>query len=331
VRLYRIGDEGEPVRDIQHRLTALGFATAPDPAGIYAIGTSDAVVRFQSRNGLPADGIVGPDTWRALVGAGYRLGDRLLYHRVPMMRGDDVADLQAKLDSLGFETGKPDGIFGSATLSGLLDFQANRRLPEDGIAGSEVAAELDRMARATDKPGRDRVRERQWLEQLPATLIGQRIYVDPFSRSPEEATDAWNAARTFAIITQDLGAHPLLSRSIDTDPASRVRAVRANRLGVDFILGFSLPDSAPSGVFYFESAHSHSAAGIRLASATASRLSVPIAGRSVPILKDTRSPAVVIAVDPLDDRTGGAAAQGVLDLFALQNQPDPPSRELHGT
>ena len=47
-----------------------------------------------------------------------------------MMRGDDGADLQRKLDALGFETGKPDGIFGPDTLVGLLDFQANRRLPK---------------------------------------------------------------------------------------------------------------------------------------------------------------------------------------------------------
>ena len=100
MRLYRIGDEGEPVRDIQGRLIALGYDTAPDPMGSFGHATVVAVQGFQAGRGLPADGIVGPDTWRALVRAGYSLGDRMLYHRIPMMRGDDVAELQRQLNAL---------------------------------------------------------------------------------------------------------------------------------------------------------------------------------------------------------------------------------------
>jgi N-acetylmuramoyl-L-alanine amidase len=316
VRLYSIGDDGEPVRDIQGRLNALGFSTEPDAPGSFGPGTADAVCGFQRARGLPADGIVGPDTWRALVGAGYRLGDRLLYRRVPMMRGDDVADLQRRLSALGFDTGKVDGIFGPDTLAGLLDFQSNRRLPEDGIAGREVADELDLMARATGKPGRDGVREHEWLAALPTHLIGQRVFVDPFCRTPAEGAKAWAAATLFSRIIQDLGANPTLSRSLDTSPAPRVRAVRANRLGVDFIVAFAEPGSDETAVYYFASAHSHSPAGKRLASAIADRLGIPVAGRILPILKDTRAPAVIVATEDLDGHTGGSAAQGVIDLFA---------------
>ena len=316
MRLYRIGDQGEPVRDIQERLSVLGFDATADVPGTFADYTRRAVAGFQRNTGLPADGIVGPDTWRALVGAGYRLGDRLLYRRVPMMRGDDVADLQRKLNALGFDTGKVDGIFGSDTLTGLLDFQANRRLGEDGIAGRDVAAELDLVARATAKPGREGVREHQWLAALPDNLIGQRIYVDAFCRTPDEAVGAWAAATVFSTIIQELGAHPIASRSIDTTPAPRVRAVRANRLGVDFIVGFCLPLNEAPGVFFFASAHSHSPAGERLAEAVAACLDIPTAGRTVPILKDTRAPAVLVASAPLDGSLGGTAAQGVIDLFA---------------
>jgi len=39
--------------------------------------------------------------------AGYRIGDRLLYHRAPMLRGDDVATVQRRLSALGFEPGQP--------------------------------------------------------------------------------------------------------------------------------------------------------------------------------------------------------------------------------
>ena len=186
MRLYRIGDEGEPVRDIQDRLTALGFGSNRDEAGEFGAGTAAAVRTFQAARGLGVDGIVGPDTWRTMVAAGYSLGDRLLYHRVPMMRGDDVADLQRRLSSLGFDCGKVDGIFGPDTLNALLDFQSNRRMPEDGIAGREVADELGLMARATQKHGREAVRERQWIKGLPHYVAGQRIYVDAFCRDPAE-------------------------------------------------------------------------------------------------------------------------------------------------
>lgn len=316
MRLYKIGDQGEPVRDIQGRLSGLGFDLAGDPEGTFDRGTLEAVVAFQRARGLPPDGIVGPDTWRALVGAGYRLGDRLLYRRVPMMRGDDVAELQRRLNALGFDAGKVDGIFGPETLDGLLDFQANRRLPEDGIAGREVAAELELMARATAKPGREGVREHEWLADLPGNLVGQRVYVDAACRTPEEAEASWTAALVFARIIQDLGGNPTLSRSVDTAPPARVRAVRANRLGMDIIVGFGLPGSEDPRVFYFESTLSHSPAGKRLAAAVADCLGLDIAGRTVPLLKDTQAPAVVVATEPLDGTVGGRAAQGLINLFA---------------
>ena len=87
MRLYRQGDTGEPIRDIQDRLAALGLSCGADPRGEFGEGTRQAVLEFQRSRGLNADGIVGPDTWRALYEAGYRLGDRLLFLRRPMLRG----------------------------------------------------------------------------------------------------------------------------------------------------------------------------------------------------------------------------------------------------
>lgn len=316
MRLYRRGDQGEPVRDIQGRLVALGYTTAPDADGDFAEGTRSAVAAFQSDRGLDVDGIVGPLTWRMLVRSGYRLGDRMLYHRVPMMRGDDVAELQRRLNSLGFDTGKVDGIFGPDTLAGLLDFQANRRMAEDGIAGEEVVADLELMARATSKHGRDLVRERQWLRGLPHHLAGQRVYVDAFCRDDEEAEAAWRAATTFSKIIQDLGATPVLSRAVDTRPPERVRAVRANRLGVDFVIAFARARDGQDGAMYFASPHSMSSAGHALARSIATTLGIEPLGRANPMLKNTRSPAVVVALRALDEKTGGAAAQGIINLFA---------------
>lgn len=316
MRLYRRGDQGEPVRDIQGRLTALGHLTEPDDDGVFGEATWGAVVAFQESRGLDADGIVGPATWRVLVRSGYRLGDRLLYHRIPMMRGDDVAELQRRLNSLGFDTGKVDGIFGPDTLHGLLDFQSNRQMGEDGIAGDQVVSELELMARATSKAGRELVRERQWLRALPHHLAGQRIYVDAFCRNELESDAAWRAATTFSKIIQDLGATPMLSRAVDTRPPERVRALRANRLGVDFVVAFCHPRDGQEGVLYFASPHSRSSAGHALARAIAGAVGIEPLGRAIPMLKNTRSPATVVAVAGLDEKTGGSAAQGVINLFA---------------
>ncbi|MGH8875383.1 MAG: peptidoglycan-binding domain-containing protein, partial [Acidimicrobiia bacterium] len=78
MRLYRLDDSGEPVRDIQDRLAAQGHPCDPDQRGEFGPTTLRAVIAFQQARGLAPDGIVGPDTWRALYEAGYRLGDRLL-------------------------------------------------------------------------------------------------------------------------------------------------------------------------------------------------------------------------------------------------------------
>jgi len=315
VRLYRRGDEGEAVRDIQDRLTALGHPTDPDPIATFGEGTFRAVSEFQTKRGLWADGIVGPDTWRALVSAGFKLGSRILYHRVPMMRGDDVADLQRQLNSLGFESGYVDGIFGPDTLRGLLEFQANRGLAEDGLTGAEVLAELALMARATSKPGREVVRDHQWLENLPSTMAGQRIYVDAFCRDDAEAATTWPPAVLLSTIIQTNGAAVFLSRAVDTTPSELVRAVRANRLGIDVVVSICSARHDPPGAYYFASEMSSSLAGAALAGLVGARLGLEAAGRATPMLKNTRAPAVVVALAEFSERAVTAIAQGLFDLY----------------
>lgn len=319
VRLYLIGDEGEPVRDIQQRLASLGFA-ADDEAGMFGEATRSAVADFQDSRGLPRDGIVGPDTWRTLVDASFQLGDRMLYHRVPMIRGDDVAELQRRLNSLGFDAGKVDGIFGPDTLRAVLDFQSNRRMAEDGIVGQEVIAELDLIARATHKPGREGVRERQWLADLPPTIAGQRVYVDAACRDAAEASATWSAAVDFGLFIQNLGGVPVYSRSADAFPAERVRALRANRLGTDFVVAFSEARDGVPAVCYFASQHSHSAAGEKLAAAIASELGMESLGRTVPILRDTRAPAVAVAAHAVTPQLGRDVARSIVSLLAAPRE-----------
>jgi N-acetylmuramidase/Putative peptidoglycan binding domain len=54
----------QSVKDLQHALSAAGFAAAP--TGIFDEATRAALIAFQKARGLAADGIAGPKTWAAL-------------------------------------------------------------------------------------------------------------------------------------------------------------------------------------------------------------------------------------------------------------------------
>lgn len=315
MRLYRLGDEGKAVSDIQDRLSALGYE-ADDPRGEFGEQTGAAVRSFQRDRGLDADGILGPDTWRALYEAGYRLGDRLMFMRRPMIRGEDVAELQSRLNSLGFDAGKADGVFGPDTEAAVIEFQHNRNLAEDGKVGPEVVTELRLVARGELTQGRQAVRELEWLRRLPATVAGTRVFLDAGCRDAEESRQAWEAASAAALSLQDAGGLPMMSRSQDNSLPERVRARRANRLGSDLILAFQLSREEDDCVFYFSSEHSHSAAGERLARALASTMGGRVEGRAGSMLKETRAPAAVISRRRLDDKSGAAAAEGVSAFLA---------------
>ena len=302
------------MRDIQARLQRIGFDCAQDPEAEYRAATESAVRRFQDSRGLAPDGIVGPETWRALVESGYRLGGRLLYHRLPMMRGDDVAELQRILNSLGFDAGKVDSIFGPNTLAAVLEFEQNRGLAEDGICGPVVASELNFMKRATDKGGREAVRERQWLRGLPDSIAGHRILVDASCRDATESEAAWKAAAACSVELREMGATPVLTRSIDATPSERIRARRANRAEVDLVVSFMEGRDQP-GVFYFRSEHSASEVGEVLAHEIAGRLGMKVGGMATPMLKETRPVAVVVAAPLLDEKVGRETGQALQVLF----------------
>jgi N-acetylmuramoyl-L-alanine amidase len=316
MRLYRMGDEGAAVRDIQERLDALGHPSEPDRRSVFSDGTRQAVRGFQKAKGLDVDGIVGPDTWRSLYEAGYRLGDRMLFLRRPMMRGEDVSEIQSRLSSLGFDVGKVDGIFGPKTEQAILDFQHNRGLAEDGKAGPEVVTEVHLVTRGEMKEGRQAVREREWLRRLPPTVAGARVYLDAGCRDAHEASVAWEAASAAALGLQELGGLPVLSRSQDGSLPERLRARRANVLGADLIIAFQLNPDGEDFVFYFSSEHGGSAAGELLARSIASVAGGKVEGRASAMLKETRAPAVVVSRGKLDEQVGYAVADGLTEFFA---------------
>jgi len=290
------GARGEAVRDLQRRLTALGQVPGGDAPGHYGDGTTSAVRAFQRHRGLRTDGVCGAQTWSALVEAGYRLGQRLLYRRTPMLRGDDVATLQRRLGALGFDAGRIDGIFGDGTAAALVDFQRNAGLTVDGICGPASIAALDRLA----APGRDEepvagLREREHLLEAPRNLEGRRVAVGHEGGLPALVTAA---ARALA----QAGAEPLVL----ADPDGSRQASEANLAGVDVYVGLRLdPHREGASTCYYAGYRYESAGGRRLAELLQAALTpvlnspdLGIQGMSIPILRETRMPAVVCEMGP---------------------------------
>ncbi|MCH9834388.1 peptidoglycan-binding protein [bacterium] len=65
----RQGDEGSRVGLIQFKLIALGYLPAGGDTAVFDGATNSAVLAFQSDYGLIVDGIIGPETERAISAA----------------------------------------------------------------------------------------------------------------------------------------------------------------------------------------------------------------------------------------------------------------------
>lgn len=329
IRLIRPGDAGPAVLDVQQRLArVLGERVETD--GHFGPQTVAAVRHFQRERGLPADGIVGPETWRSLVEAGWTLGDRLLWHSRRMMRGDDVRDLQHRLNQLGFDAGSEDGVFGPLARAAVEEFQRNAGAEVDGVAGTRTIAALRRLRREHQSGGVG-VRARQ-RERLRTTygqgLVGTRILVDP-SHGPgdcgaigpsgvSEAEIAWQLAARLTARLSARGAQPVLSRGPATNPAGTQRARLANEQGVELVISIGLnalsaPVASGSATYYYGVPRFLSEGGLRLAHLVQDAVLRAGGGpdcrvhpMSWSILAQTRMPAIVtepgFITSPTDER-----------------------------
>jgi N-acetylmuramoyl-L-alanine amidase len=284
-------------------LRVAGYAVTDD--GAYGPATEVAVREFQRARRLHVDGVCGPETWGALVDAGFELGDRLLYHRRPMLRGDDVGNLQRRLNALGFDAGREDGILGPETEAAIRQFQRNAGLASDGVCGPATVAALNRLG-ALAAGSVASVRERDALRRDPRRLEDRRVFL---AADPALAVLAGEVARGL----RAAGAVVALDTSGD-DPGAL--AAEVNRFGADvcLVLATSADDARCA---YFASGDFRSEAGSWIATQLTAALAavVPMAaavGRTYRILRETRMAAVVCELAGIPTRTVPAVAAAIV-------------------
>ena len=262
-RLFRRGDSGEAVADIRSLLTTLGLLAddggTPDATAVFDDEMDRAVRAFQQQRGLSVDGIVGPQTYRVLDEARWKLGDRLLTH-VPgnLMCGDDVLTLQQRLLDLGFRVGRADGFYGHQTEMGVREFQRNIGVPADGTCGPSTLKALARLAPRVQGGQPNAMRAEEQIRRAGPHLSGKVVVLDA---ADSRITDPDLAARADAITTdlvrriegrlaatgvQAYLTHP--GDPLSETPSEAERAEFANRTGADLCVSLHVDAAENPGV-----------------------------------------------------------------------------------
>lgn len=288
------GNAGAPVHDLRRRLVALGFELSAVDGDEFGPATEAALRRFQESRGLLATGRCDQLSWNTLVEAGYQLGDRLLYLRQPMMRGDDVLELQRRLDALGFDPQWRDGIFGPDTERALKDFQRNAGITVDGVGGPDVGIAFERLgARSGHDMSVAAVRERERLRRAPRRLRDRTVAVG-------DGGGLGTLANALVRRLTDAGATAIALD--DPDPTAQART--ANRFGAEVFVGLRVADDATIDVGFYSTDGFESTGGKQLAGCVAGELA-PIFGPTpelrglrMPLLRETRMPAVLCLLGP---------------------------------
>lgn len=148
-------DTGSEVRTMQQALKTLGYDIKVD--GSYGPISENTIRTFQKKHNLQPDGIAGQQTLTLLYalalgtgGAGsaspvYPPGEGTV---TPSGRlelgsyGQEVIALQNKLNSLGFQTGRNDGVYDTGTRAAVIAYQRSVGLTADGIAGPQTLGKL---------------------------------------------------------------------------------------------------------------------------------------------------------------------------------------------
>lgn len=143
----------DAVEFVQGKLNDAGF-TNGTPDGKFGTGTKNAVIAFQTKNGITSDGVVNQVTLALLEGnegVGYngaitleqvRAGNAYLRYDMKTV-SDAVSSIQIMLNEQGYSCGRPDGKFGNGTVSAVRAFQTAFSLTSDGIIGASTLIKIE--------------------------------------------------------------------------------------------------------------------------------------------------------------------------------------------
>lgn len=146
MRVLREGSVGNDVRQLQQLLLALGI-NPQGVDGVFGLGTHQAVMYFQSLQGITIDGIAGPGTIALLIQSldaseGQNGVQRPQSIPTPILqsgsRGENVRKLQLRLYDLGYLKSQPTGNYLGLTTAAVQAFQQACGLIPDGIAGTQT-------------------------------------------------------------------------------------------------------------------------------------------------------------------------------------------------
>ena len=159
----KLGSKGSDVKKAQQLLIAKGYSCGAAGAdGDFGAGTYNAVKKFQADNGLEADGIVGANTWAALLKTEQPKPEQTEPDKEPekpvettgsacivdlpiVRQGDNgfpVIAVQTLLGKHNFNVNYIDGDFGPDTLAKVKSFQKAKGLTADGIVGRDTWTKL---------------------------------------------------------------------------------------------------------------------------------------------------------------------------------------------
>lgn len=288
--------------------------TDPEAAEIFDDATELAVRHFQQRRGISVDGRVGNETFSALTGAHWRLGDRVLAHQSGQMTtGDDVAALQTQLIELGYHLPRADGIFGPFTADALRDFQRDYGLVPDGICGPTTMRALRQLGRRVVGGRPQLLRDLVAVADSGPNLLGKRIVLDPGHGGEDagivvdgmtEAELVWDFVSRLEGRFSALGVQTWSTRGPNNGATDEQRAQLANDVGADLVLsvhidGFASPLANGIAAYYYGAGESSSTIGERLAELAQRELVARtgmgdnrVHGKTWALLRLTRMPTV---------------------------------------
>ncbi len=143
------GDTGKDVTVLQDALRELGFYDGKTSTGTFDAATVSALKAFQKANNIRQDGIATPEVQKLIFegkpvnGKGKKVTvSTLPNHEVKELhsgqKGEQVVDLQVRLNALGMFTAPVTGVYDSATVSAVKKFQETHKLVQDGKAGEKT-------------------------------------------------------------------------------------------------------------------------------------------------------------------------------------------------